>query len=256
MNIHQFINQKHIRISDKSKRFSHVSISPPNKYLIEQPYLDDFWTIYCAECHDKNLSLGEKPHAYMPIICDADIKLEIKDINDSSLLYTFDMILSLIKIYHSILFEIIDNLKEEDFICCVLEKEYYIVEKNKKYFKKNGFHLHFPRIFLSRYAQETELMPRIIQELKKIQISKTISFDKIIDTNYCKGAPWLLYGSSKGSDYLPYEISYCINSNFEKIHFRKALIDYNIYNENDQLLSFSENEIDFYSKGKLRQLIS
>lgn len=246
MNINQFLSHKNVRVNGNGKRYSHVSLNPPSKYLIEESNIDQFWTLYCAECHDKKFTIGEKPQMYMPIICDVDIKMEIQSQNDKEKLYDEEMVYGLIQIYQMVLFEIIDNLKEDDFLCCVLEKDYYIIEKNEKLYKKNGFHLHFPKIFLSRYAQEKELMPRIIQELKKKNITNKIIFEKCIDTNYCKGAPWLLYGSSKGNDHNAYELSYCVDYNLEKIHFRKGLISYNIYNELEEKINFTDCEIDFY----------
>jgi len=255
MNIHQFLNQRDIR-AEKGNRYTHTSIKPAGTYLIEVSNIEKFWTLYCEQCHDIRLTITEKPESVMPILCDVDIKIESpipNELEEIPRLYDDTMILSLIQIYKTVLFEILQNLKEEDFLCCVLEKEpYFITSKNgEKTYKKNGFHLHFPRIFVSRYIQETEMMPRIIQEIKKKNISKTFSFEKCIDQAYCKGGPWLMYGSSKSSNnndpmYHPYEISYCINYEMEKMNYRNALFGYNIYNVNQDKINFSINEVDYY----------
>lgn len=257
MNIHQFLNQESILSRDKNSRYTHTSIQPPQKYLIENPYIEKFWTVYCEECHDVRLTITERPiEDVMPVLCDVDIKLEVVDREDTTqnevvMNYDNDMVISLIQVYHSVLFEIIQDLKEEDFICCVLEKDPYFITKNGKTYKKNGFHLHFPKIFLSKYIQSKELLPRIIQEVKKKNISKQFAFEKCIDTQYCKGAGWLMYGSSKSSDaknpmYHPYTISYCIDSNMEKVDYRYALLDCNIYTSSENKINFSHEKVDFY----------
>jgi P4 family phage/plasmid primase-like protien len=252
MNIHQFLNQKDIKIHDKEKLLSHTSIAG-GKYMIEEENLEKFWTIYCDQCHDVRLCITERPESIMPVLCDVDIKQEVDASNEDDLnwLYTEEMILSLIQVYHSVLLEITRDLKHEDLLCCVLEKDPYICHQNGKTYKKSGIHLHFPRIFLPRYVQEKELVPRIVQEVKKRNISKTFAFEKCIDSSYCKGNGWLLYGSSKSSDpdsptYYPYEISYCINENLEKVGHKTALESYNIYNIHQEKINFTADEVEYY----------
>lgn len=253
-NIYQLLRHKDILVREKKGRYTHTSIKPPEKYLIEGPYIERFWQKYQDQCHDTRLCITEKPGDVMPILCDLDIKAEVSRVEeglDIPRFYTEEMVLSLIQVYRSVLFEIVEDLKEEDFICCVLEKNPYFVHKNDKILKKNGFHLHFPKIFLQRCVQENELIPRIIQEVKKKNISKTIMFEKCIDTSYCKGAGWLLYGSSKSSDpsdamFEPYELSYVVDYHLEKINYRKALYTCNIYDTNHEKINFSMEEVDYY----------
>lgn len=254
MNIHQFLRQKDILVRDKKGRYTHTSIKPPEKYLIEGPYIERFWQKYQDQCHDVRLCITEKPGDVMPVLCDVDIKAEVQAIEDgpdATRFYTEDMVLSLIQVYRTVLFEILEDLKEDDFVCCVLEKNPYFITKNDKILKKNGFHLHFPKIFLQRVVQENELIPRIIQEVKNKNISKTILFEKCIDTSYCKGAGWLLYGSSKSSDpndsvYEPYELSYVVDYHLEKMNYKKALYTCNIYDSNQQKINFSLEDVDYY----------
>lgn len=254
MNIHQFLHHKDIFIRDKKSRHTHTSIKPPEKYLIEGPYIERFWQRYQDQCHDTRLCITEKPGDVMPVLCDVDIKLDVPTVEDGPdvpRLYTEEMVLSLIQVYRTVLFEIVQDLKEDDFICCVLEKNPYFVLKNDKVAKKNGFHLHFPKIFLQRCVQEQELIPRIIQEVKKLNISKTFVFEKCIDTSYCKGGGWLLYGSSKSSDptepmYEPYELSFVIDYMMEKVNYKKALYTCNIYDSSQEKINFSLEEVDYY----------
>lgn len=260
--IYHFLRRTGILVTNKDARHTHTSIQPAGKFLIEEPNIEDFWDRYCTECHDTRFTITEKPDDVMPVVCDVDIKIEQTTTADgekekeADRLYDETMVLSLVQVYHSVLFEILDDLKEEDFLCCVLEKDPYVLTKNGKTYRKNGFHLHFPRIFLSRYIQETELVPRIVQEVKKKNISKTFPFEKCIDGNYCKGKDgkstgWLMYGSSKSADpsdpmYQPYQVSYCIDHNMERLNYRNALEDYHIYSTNQQQINFSAEDLDFY----------
>lgn len=243
-------------------RFTHTSLNPRRKYLIEMSNIETFWSLYCDSCHDDIFTLTEMPEIYMPVLVDVDIKVMLKSPEEeeefykTDPLYSDEMIHSLIQIYHDVLFEIIDNLKKEDFVCCVLEKDLYFDEKkdrdeNKppKMFKKNGFHLHFPKIFMSRHFQANELIPRVIQEIKKkSQVFPIPNFDKCIDSGYCKGkgAPWLLYGSRKDRHYHTYELTYCVDANLDRYHYRKVLTTdrINIYDVTGKKINF--NDVDYY----------
>ena len=245
MSIYDFLK----RVREKEKgACTHTSVSG-GKYTITGKGLETFWSLYCEQCHDIRLCLTEKPESIMPVVCDIDMKVELNATDDASArLYTEDMVLGLIRIYKDVLSDIVENLDLSDFVCCVLEKDPYILHKNNKTFKKNGFHLHFPRIFLSRYAQETELVPRICQEVKNKQL-----FDsKCVDHSYCKGSPWLLYGSSKSCNpddacFFPYELSYCMNGAMERVHYRQALNDYHVYTTVDKTrIAFTHDEVDYY----------
>lgn len=260
MNIQTFLHDKtvHDKDSKSSGRYSHTSINPRRKYLIELNDLETFWSLYCDCCHDAVFTLTELPDIYMPVIVDVDIKTILKpsatkeeeeDFYRTDPMYSDEMIHALIKIYHDVLFEIVEDLKKEDFLCCVLEKDLYFDEKNEKKFKKNGFHLHFPKIFLSRYFQEKELVPRVVQEIKKKSQQFAIpNFDKCIDGNYCKGkgAPWLLYGSRKDRHYNTYELTYCVDANMDRFHYRHVLTAdrVNIYDLPGKKINF--NDVDYY----------
>lgn len=256
MNIQTFLHEKtvHEKDSKSSGRYSHTSINPRRKYLIELNDLETFWSLYCDCCHDAVFTLTELPEIYMPVIVDVDIKTVLRDDEEefykTDPMYTDEMIHALIKIYHDVLFEIVEDLKTEDFLCCVLEKDLYFDEKNGKKFKKNGFHLHFPKIFMERHFQDNELIPRVVQEIKKkSQMFASIpNFDKCIDGNYCrgKGAPWLLYGSRKDRHYQTYELSYCVDENMERYHYRHVLTSdrINIYDLSGKKINF--NDVDYY----------
>jgi P4 family phage/plasmid primase-like protien len=261
MNIQNFLHDMTVYDKDSktekggSSRFSHTSLNPRRKYLIELANLETFWALYCDCCHDAIFTLTEMPEIYMPVIVDVDIKVILKSQEDEEQfyntepMYSDEMVHSLIQIYHDVLFEIVEDLKKEDFVCCVLEKDLYFDEKNGKTFKKNGFHLHFPKIFLSRYFQEKELIPRVLQEIKKkSQLFSIPNFEKCIDANYCKGkgAPWLLYGSRKDRHYSTYELTYCVDANMERFHYRQLLTAdrVNIYDYTGKKINF--NDVDYY----------
>lgn len=245
MSIYDFLQR--VREKDKGA-CTHTSVSG-GKYTITGKNMEDFWSLYCEQCHDVRLCITEKPTSVIPVLCDVDIKIDVAQLDDPSQpLYTDDMVIGLVQVYKDVLTSIVKDLDPSDFVCCVLEKEPYMLHKNQKTYKKNGFHLHFPQLFLSRYAQETELLPRIVQEVK----ARNICDPKSIDHSYCKGTPWLLYGSSKSSNphdacFFPYEMSYCFDWDMNKVHYRQALGEYHVYNtvSKDRLV-FTGDDVDFY----------
>jgi P4 family phage/plasmid primase-like protien len=245
MSIYDFLQR--VREKDKGA-CTHTSVSG-GKYTITGKNMEDFWSLYCEQCHDVRLCITEKPTSVIPVLCDVDIKIDVALLDDPSQpLYTEDMVIGLVQVYKDVLTSIVKDLEASDFVCCVLEKEPYMLHKNQKTYKKNGFHLHFPQLFLSRYAQETELLPRIIQEVK----ARNVCDPKSIDHSYCKGTPWLLYGSSKSSNphdacFFPYEMSYCFDWDMNKVHYRQALGEYHVYNTvSKERLVFTSDDVDFY----------
>ena len=64
-------------------------------------------------------------------------------------LYTEDQLNIVVKLYQSVLKEIIDSVSDDELMCVVLEKEMYRIKVGEINYLKGGFHLHFPSIFLN-----------------------------------------------------------------------------------------------------------
>ena len=75
-----------------------------------------------------------------------------------------------IQTYQSVLRNIVENCSDEKLICVLLEKPIYRITKNETTYAKNGFHLHFPYLFLSKVDQEVHLIPRVQDSLKELEV--------------------------------------------------------------------------------------
>lgn len=206
--------------------FSHISmIEPKGKFLF---YRDSFYTFlkkYCNSVPEVNLGIGEKPEAYIPILVDIDLKShEDKD------LYDENIVLSVIRCYQQILSEIIIDVTPEKLICVLLEKKRYKV----KDIYKNGFHLHFPNIFLDKENHENILLPKVKIELLKNNVFAQDKIDSILDDHYLKNV-WLMYGSRKSFDQDPYLVSRIFDQDCNQITLETAFKDYKIYDNSIEI---------------------
>jgi P4 family phage/plasmid primase-like protien len=210
-------------------------ISPKGKHSLTPDDMEDFWTAYGNDYLSTKLGLAEMTSHELPVLVDFDLKLEITDLKEWNLnledykvggneevylevtrdlpvqeLYSLDFVDKLTEIYQQVLQEILSEVPEENLACIYLSKPPCIFFRNGKVFMKHGFHLHFPMIFLHRYIQENELLPRIRLELKKLNhgLPQGLRPEDALDKAYCrgKGQAWLLYGSRKHVDMYSYEI--------------------------------------------------
>ena len=234
---------------------THVSMcSMRGKYQFDRSSLEEFWNLYCdLQSNEKSnnnvCGVAEKPQHYLPVLVDVDIKIEKDDNNELKQIYTTDHIMNTIATYQSILRKILKNCDDKDLICVLLEKSPYLDKRREISYIKNGFHLHFPQIFLSKVDQEIHLLPRIRESLSRLKLFEDIGFSKdsystIIDKGYCK-TPWLLYGSVKKENMKPYKFTNIFDANLDEISIEEAFINYKIFDENEQQIKFRK-EISYY----------
>ena len=188
---------------------THVSmIEPKGSFLLNREDLEELWNSFCSIMeNDKNagiFGIGETPQFYSPIIGDIDIKIKeehidpeilklIKDETDIHL-YKPKHVKQIVEIYQSILRQIVEDCTDTHLTCCLLEKKIYTVDKKGVLYYKNGFHIHFPYIFLSKTDQENYFNPRILEAVKELEVFEDLGVEdssKIIDTGICT-KPWLL----------------------------------------------------------------
>ena len=202
--------------------FTHVSMSTPKgKYLMNRQTFDDFWNLYMEKIKDNSCDIGiaEKPQQYLPILVDIDIKKILESSVIPQKLYNYDLIENIIKTYQSVMRTIIDNCTDKHLICLLLEKPLYTQKKNTTEYVKNGFHLHFPYVFMSKIDQEVHLLPRVKKIFEDQNTFKGIGsedVDTIVDKSYTK-IPWLLYGSKKDGAKDSYTVTKIYNSNCNEI---------------------------------------
>jgi P4 family phage/plasmid primase-like protien len=119
----------------------------------------------------------------------------------------------------------------------------YYITKNNITYAKNGFHIHFPNLFLSKNDQEMYLIPRVQDSLRELKTFEDLGFEDsgtVIDKACCK-VPWLMYGSRKSEDMQPYLVSRIINSDGDNIELEEAFKYYQLFNMREQLIKISGN---------------
>jgi P4 family phage/plasmid primase-like protien len=229
---------------DDSKYYTHVSQMVPTigKFRIENQDIENFWEIYCNKIEhygDKFMSgLAERPNDYLPVLVDIDLRLDYDpDIHgDEGTLthfYNFEHIKKMVSIYQDVLKYILDDYTPSDLTCLVLEK-------SKPYLSttviKNGFHLHFPYLFLSNHDQDIHLIPRIKKRLEEEKIFADINIEHsedVVDKS-CTRNPWLLYGSRKDINLETYSLTHIFNCYAREITLEDAFKNFHLFNSNDE----------------------
>lgn len=221
-------------------------ISPKGKYLVLPEDMEKFWSLYCDAYADETLGLAECHNfAHIPVLVDVDLKREGQV---SEPLYTMKQVKRLVQIYQKVLSEIVDGLSPENLYCFILEKPAYNIKKSEKVFTKNGFHFHFPYLFMSRYDQEYHLLPRIKLECKKLapaEMPKDVTAENYIDRGYLKST-WLLYGSRKDELQPTYLVTGVFDEHGEmNPEWKNFLYNYRLF-LNGKPVDLDNYNIDFY----------
>jgi len=224
-------------------------IKPRGKFHFNRETLESFWEIYCnllKNTENPVVGLAEKPQQYLPVIVDIDLKIrdpgeDIKEYSEH--LYTDEQLEAVVQTYQSVLRQIVDECTEEDLTCVVLEKDIYTETKGDNMYIKNGFHLHFPNIFLNKIDQETQLIPRVQDILKEGKTFYSLGYEDssaVVDKVCCK-VPWLLYGSRKSEDHHPYVVTRIYNSEMANVSLEKAFKNYQLFDHREQLIPIKGN---------------
>jgi P4 family phage/plasmid primase-like protien len=236
--LYDFLNEN--KVQDKHpNRITHVTKHPVGKYsIIDLEEKRKLFYLYNkalqAGC---SLSLLElQIYSHIPVIIDIDLKSDKKE----APLYRMEHVENIVRVFQEVLREAVVELNEDDLSCFLLEKDpYYEIGRDDTRWLKNGFHLQFPQIFLSRQSQEKVILPKVIMKLKLLfsdnpdTLPGCVLPGKLIDLNIVKGkgTPWFLYGSSKGPNYKPYRVTTGFDPSANRVEdWTELLIDYPIYN--------------------------
>lgn len=224
---------------------THVSlVQPKGKYSFDRQGIEKFWNKYIklVDTEDKNdlpiLGMAEKPEHYLPVLVDVDLKVKDDDTFTSEKLYTEEQIEEVVQVYQSVLRKIVESCSEKQLYCVLLEKDMYTVTTNNTTYIKHGFHLHFPYCFLNEIDQTIHLLPRVKEELKKLETFKNLGFEDsgdAIDKSYCK-VPWLMYGSRKNENSQPYIVTTVYDAELNHISLEKAFKNYQLFNHKERLI--------------------
>ena len=232
--------------------YTHQSmITPKSKIYLNKKDRNTFFNEYCAVLHkggDKFMSgISERPRQFIPVIVDVDIK-KVDSKQKLTSLYSQDLLMDVINCYQLVIKDLIDNCTDKQLTCVVLEKDlYHVQDKSNNIIAKNGFHLHFPYVFLSTNDYKDHIYPKVCMKLNEEAV-----FQNMEDTqaeNYidkcCFKTPWLLYGSRKKTTHKPYLMSCIYNHECKKIGIEEAFADYVIYDDAEQPIPLM-NTLEYY----------
>ena len=225
---------------------THVSmVQPRGKFQFNRKELENFWDVYCDKMLKENktsiFGVAEKPQHYLPVLADIDLKMNDteSDVEYGEHLYSEDQVSEVIGAYQSVLRTIVDQCTDTDLLCILLEKPLYYIDGSKgTTWVKNGFHLHFPNLFLSKVDQEVHLIPRVQEILRDLDVFGNLKYEdsgKVVDKACCK-VPWLMYGSRKSEDMDPYEVTRLYSSDGSELDLEEGLSGYKLYDSEEKLL--------------------
>lgn len=220
---------------------THVSmIQPRGKFQFNREKLEEFWNVYSKKIREDNdaiIGVAEKPQHYLPVLVDVDLKvIDNEEIDFGEHLYNQEHVNNVIEVYQSVLRNIVEGCTDENLLCVLLEKPPYYVTSGETKYVKNGFHLHFPNLFLNKVDQEVHLIPRVQDEIEKIELFADLGIENsanAIDKAACT-VPWLMYGSRKAEDMKPYKVTKVYNSEGSTISLEDAFKHYTIYDNREK----------------------
>lgn len=228
---------------------THVSmIQPIGKFQISKNGLNHFWDVWCtAVKNGETFGLAEKPQSYIPLLADIDIKVKFTEDKDLETLYTRNQILSVVRDYQDVIKNTIKDWAPHHLYCFVLEKPAYRVVTGDVEHIKNGIHLSFPYVFLSKQDHEAHIIPRVKKAVTKSNVFSSLGYDDSADTIdgcYVRN-PWLMYGSKKDDNMKPYKLSFILDGERDVISLDIALNKYKIFDEDENLIDISSDYL-FY----------
>ena len=222
---------------------THVSmVQPKGKFQLNRQKLEDLWTAYCDKITNETnpiVGIAEKPQHYLPILVDIDLKIRDEDdIEYGEHLYTEEQVSQVIEVYQSVLRNIVEDCQDENLTCVLLEKAMYYIDAGDVTYAKNGFHLHFPNLFLSKPDQEVQLIPRVQEIIGEMDIFANLGIadsSTVVDKASCT-VPWLLYGSRKSEEMDPYTVTKVFDADGSEIDIEEAFRYYQLYDSNEKLI--------------------
>lgn len=219
------------------------------KYMIPHDEIDKFFKFYC-DClykykKDFICGLAEHPSEYMPILCDIDLKWTFIENTDlSKHFYTQDHVHQIVNMFLDVLKQNLKYYEEKDLYCFVLEKTNPYSNGPEI---KNGFHLHFPFIYLSRADQDVHINPKVVSMMNKQRVFSDINIensgaalDLKITSKY-----WLMYGSRKNAKLEPYVVTKIYDYDGNLVPLKNVLRDHKLKNSQDEIIKI-EKPADYY----------
>ena len=211
-----------------SSYYNYVSMGKlRGKIYLSRTKQDEFLQIYQKDIvkHKFKYGLAEKPQKYRMIVADIDLK---KKDSEPKKLYSNKQVKQVVEIYQTVLSELVENIKEENLTCVLLEKDFQIAGE----YVKNGFHLQFPNCFVN-----TEIS-QVLGEKVDALLSENNVFPEFPNANDKNAmiVNWLTYGSVKEEGLSPYLVSKVFDYDCNEIVLETAFSDYKIYDCKEKLI--------------------
>ena len=218
-----------------------------------------FWDKYRDAAFEEgiteNLTLAEVPrhNGDWPVLGDIDISIspetyneDFSHVHSEAHVYDPTHVAEVVTLFQDALRDRIPDIQEEQLLALVLEKpRYQVVAENKVQKYKNGFHLHFPMLFVYNEDYKKYVFPLIQEGFNKSSLKTDLG--KNVELDDVSTKPWLLYGSAKESHFEPYRITgyYTHDGNFSE-DWRPVLCGYKIQCSETGLFNpVDSSEIDF-----------
>ena len=232
---------------------THVSmLKPLGKFFLGRRKQEEFWDIYSdriGKNPDALLGVAETAQNELPVIVDIDLKIKDEGkIEYGEHLYSKKQLNQVVEVYQSVLRNIIDECTDKNLMCVVLEKPLYYLPVGDSTYAKNGFHLHFPDMFVTRQNMAVHIIPRVQKVLKELDVFGNLGIEdsgSVVDDAVTRNA-WLVYGSRKSEEMDPYRVTNIISSDGKEMDLEQAFEDY-------ELLDHLERPINI--KGRVKEFL-
>lgn len=212
---------------------THVSMGNPRGVYAFGSKMKDFWAIYTNSLSEKKpMYLAENPGKETPILVDVDLRVKKSLLTQEDELrphlYTDEQVKEVVNAYQKAIDEVVDfdnvakSKRDAAYTCVLLEKKPYEIEIDGEKYIKNGFHIHFPKLFLDKKVQEVYIIPKVKEHVNGL--FDNIGAKDFIDTNTIN-VHWLLYGSKKQNN-SPYIATKCFLKNASPVTLEEGLSDY------------------------------
>ena len=175
--------------------YTHVSMLPyGGSYNIPNDDIEEFYNQYNQQIRNgAKFGILERPKD----IVDVDI---VKPSEKLQSLYTKDRVLAYATTFQKYLVSHTDITDHTKLECYVLEKKPYLDTKGNC---KNGFHLHFPTVWMTRAHRS--FITKLVKDTNIEQEYETLD-DSAVRNN------WFLYGSRKTEEQGSYRVRYIVET--------------------------------------------
>ena len=199
------------KVSRGDDSYTHVSMLPyGGSYNIPNEDLEEFYNQYNQQIKGgAKFGILERPKDIGPMLVDVDI---VKKSTELESLYTKDRVLAYATAFQEHLMTHTDITDHAKLECYVLEKKPYLDSKGNC---KNGFHLHFPTVWMTRAHRS--FITKLVKDTNIEQEYETLD-DSAVRNN------WLLYGSRKTERQGSYKVKYIVETDGTLLKKRSSSI--------------------------------